>query len=193
MGRKESCTSPAPTPRLPLPPRGSPGKASLYPALSGATFYIHEPQPSCSPAGGQRPGAGAGPRHCLSICPKWGPRFHQFSQAVLPRLVQTHTIPLGCLPTTAPSLKINPSLCTTCLSLLPSLCSACPTVTAQPILWLLPGFKLKREKGGGPPAPIDSLPGGLSWASPMRRQPDSQQPPQPQPWVLPPSALRDLH
>lgn len=154
----------SPNSPTPTPAQKRPRKSLPLPCPQWGNV-LHPPASAQLLPSRQRPGAGAGPRHCLSICPKWGPRFHQFFQAVLPRLVQTHTLPLGCLPTTAPSLKINPSLCTTCLSLLPSLCSACPAVTAQPILWLLPGFKLKREKGGGPPAPIDGLPGGLSWAS----------------------------
>ena len=76
-GRKESCTSTPPTPPLPPWPRGGPGKAAPYPALSGATVCIREPQPSHSPArraearsmGGWR----GGPSHCLSTGPKCGP------------------------------------------------------------------------------------------------------------------------
>ena len=56
-----------------------------------------------------------------------------------------------------------------------------------------PRIQTKEGKGRGSPCPHRRPPRWPFLGFPMRRQPDSQQPPQPQPWVLPPSALRDLH
>lgn len=153
-GRKESCTSTPPTPPLPPPPRGGPGKAAPYPALSGAAVCIHEPQPSRSPARRAEAGSmgGGGGPAIVSPLVLSAPHFHQFSQAVPPRLVQTQTLPPGCLPTTAPSLKINPSLCTTCLSLLPSpLSLPRGDSSANPVA--SPRIQTKEGRGRGSPCP----------------------------------------
>ena len=136
-------STPTPPPTLP-----SVGQRSASTSLSPAT-----PQPC-----GQRQGAwggggwsGVGPA-IVSPPVLSAAHFHQFSQAVPPRLVQTHTLPPGCLPITAPSLKINPSLCTTCLSLLPSLLSL-PRgdSSANPVA--SPRIQTQEGKGRGSPCP----------------------------------------
>lgn len=128
----------------PPPTLPSVGQRSASVSLSPAA-----PQP-----GGQRPGAwgGGGGPAIVSPLVLSAPRFHQFSQAVPPRLVQTQTLPPGCLPTTAPSLKINPSLCTTCLSLLPSpLSLPRGDSSANPVA--SPRIQTKEGRGRGSPCP----------------------------------------
>lgn len=119
-------------PHLPCPHPGH--SLTAQPQLRG-------PNPSCLPEPTE-----AGREGC---------RVRPFPRTVLtgaclPQPVETHTLPAGCLPTTVPTLKINSSFGSTCLS------SACPSGRPQPIPGLLSGFKLEREKVGGSPPPTSA-------------------------------------
>lgn len=72
-------------------------------------------------------------------------------------------LPLGCLPTAAPSLKINSSLGQH-LPERPPLCQPAPRKELSQS-YGFSGIQIKTGKGEPPPASKD-LPGGLSWASP---------------------------
>lgn len=81
------------------------------------------------------------PGPILSICANWGP----LSSSPQGLCRHTHS-QLGCLPITAPSLKINSLLqAGTCQDLLLSQLSQ-PVTKARPIPRFPPGFKPKAEK-----------------------------------------------
>lgn len=120
-------------------------------ALNWATFCACEasaqqPNPSLL----RRAEAGRAPGHsrCFSACPNWGPTFNSPPGACVDTYTRTRLFANNC-----PQFENKPFPSAHLLEPPPLSAQPAPAVRAWPILWLLPGFKLKREKGRGLPPP----------------------------------------